>query len=125
MTQPVWMAKPYLFDDMLMTGPVADVDYGSVSSASVAITDAAHPLAAGLSGTVTVTTANDTKSFGVPGPAADVMATAKGRATTFVYQAGDPLVGGTTRRAAASLLGVPERSGELHRQRMGTVRCRG
>ena len=94
--QPVWMAKPYLLDDMLMTGPVADVDYGNVSTASVAITNAAHPLAAGLSGTVTVTTANHTKSFGVPGPAADVVATANGRATTFVYQAGDPLVGGTT-----------------------------
>ena len=94
--QPVWMAKPYLLDDMLMTGPAADVDYGNVVSASVAITNAAHPLAAGLSGTVTVTTANHTKSFGVPGPAADVVATANGRATTFVYQAGDPLVGGTT-----------------------------
>ena len=65
--QPVWMAKPYLLDDMLMTGPAADVDYGSVASASVAITNAAHPLAAGLSGTVTVTTANHTKSFGIPG----------------------------------------------------------
>ena len=54
--QPVWMAKPSLFDDMLMTGPVADVDYGAVTSASIVITDAAHPLAAGLSGTVAVTT---------------------------------------------------------------------
>ena len=94
--QPVWMAKPSLFDDMLMTGPVADVDYGAVTSASIVITDAAHPLAAGLSGTVAVTTSSHAKSFGVPGSGADVVATASGRATTFVYQAGDPLVGGST-----------------------------
>ena len=50
MAQPVWMAKPSLFDDMLMTGPVADVDYGAVTSASIVIADAAYPLAAGLSG---------------------------------------------------------------------------
>ena len=90
------MAKPSLFDDMLMTGPVADVDYGAVTSASILITDAAHPLAAGLSGTVAVTTSSHAKSFGVPGSGADVIATASGRATTFVYQAGDPLVGGST-----------------------------
>ncbi len=94
--QPVWMAKPYLLDDMLMTGPVADVDYGSVSSASIVITNAAHPLAAGQSGTVAITTSSHGKSFGLPGAAADVVATASGKPTTFVYQAGDQLVGGST-----------------------------
>ena len=64
--QPVWTAKPYLFDDMRMTGTGAEVDYGNVSSASIVITAPAHPLAAGLSGTVAVTTANHTKSSGSP-----------------------------------------------------------
>ncbi len=95
-TQAVWVAKPYLLDDMLMTGTVADVDYGSVSSASVVITNNAHPLSAGLSGAVTVTMSNHTKSVGVPGATADVVATAGGKTTTFAYQAGDPLVGGST-----------------------------
>ena len=94
--QPVWTAKPYLFDDMRMTGTGAEVDYGNVSSALVVITAPAHPLAAGLSGTVAVTTANHTKSFRNPGAGADTVATAAGRVTTFVYQTGDTLVGGTT-----------------------------
>ena len=111
-TQPVWMAKPYLLDDMLMTGPVADVDYGNVSSASVAITDAAHPLAAGLSGTVTVTTANHTKSFGVPGPAADVVATATGGQPPSSIRPGTRWSAARPRRAAAS---HPRRSRTVRR----------
>jgi myo-inositol-hexaphosphate 3-phosphohydrolase len=93
--QPVWIAKPYSLDNMLMTGTVANVDYGTISTDSVTITDATHPLAAGQTGTVLVTPTNKTKSWGLPGPAADVVATAGGKATTFVYQPGDPLVGGT------------------------------
>jgi len=93
--QPVWVAKPYSFDDMLMTGTVANVDYGTVSSATVVITDPSHPLAAGRSGTVTVTTSSRTMSFGVPGAGATVVATAAGVPTTFVYDAGDTLVGGS------------------------------
>jgi myo-inositol-hexaphosphate 3-phosphohydrolase len=94
--QPVWIAKPFSFDNMLMTGTVANVDYGNISTDSVTITDATHPLAAGLTGTVLVTPANKTKSWGLPGPAADVVATAGGKPTTFAYQTGDQLVGGTT-----------------------------
>ncbi len=94
--QPVWTAKPYLLDDMRMTGTVADVDYGSVTSASIVITNAAHPLAGGQNGTVAITTSNHVKSFGIPGAGAETVATAAGKVTTFVYQAGDQLVGGTT-----------------------------
>ena len=94
--QPVWTAKPYLLDDMRMTGTVADVDYGSVTSASIVITNAAHPLAGGQNGTVAITTSNHGKSFGIPGAGAETVATAAGKVTTFVYQAGDQLVGGTT-----------------------------
>ena len=94
--QPVWIAKPFSFDNMLMTGSVANVDYGNVSTDSVTITDTTHPLSAGLAGTVLVTPTNKTKSWGLPGPAADVVATAGGKPTTFAYQTGDQLVGGTT-----------------------------
>ena len=94
--QPVWVAKPWSLDDMLMTGTASGVDYGTLSSATIAITDATHPLAAGRSGTITVTTGSRTMSYGVPGGDGTVVATAGGQPTTFVYAAGDTLVGGTT-----------------------------
>ena len=123
--QPVWIAKPYSFDNMLMTGTVANVDYGNVSTDSVTITDATHPLAAGLTGTVLVTPANKTKSWGLPGSAADVVATAGGKPTTFVYQTGDQLVGGTTgARLSPHVAGLPGRTDQFHRRRLGDVRCR-
>ena len=122
--QPVWMAKPYLLDDMLMTGPAADVDYGSVASASVAITNAAHPLAAGLSGTVTVTTANPRSRSGYPGRPP----------TSWRPRTVGDHVRLSGRRPARRrhdggglpphIIGVPERTGELHGRRMDTVRCR-
>ncbi len=64
---PVWVSKPWLLDDMGMTGTSAGTDYGTVSASQVTIVDPAHPLAAGLSGTVTVTPASRLMQFGVPG----------------------------------------------------------
>ena len=89
------MAKPYLLDDMLMTGTVADVDYGSVSSASVVITNNAHPLSAGLSGAVTVR-CRITRSLSACREQRLRCGDRWRKTTTFAYQAGDPLVGGST-----------------------------
>ena len=90
----------------------------------VQITDAAHPLAAGLSGTVTVTTANHTKSFGVPGPAADVVATATGGRPPSSTRPATPSSAARGRGLPTHLIGVPERTGELHGRRLDAVRCR-
>ncbi len=91
---PVWMAKPFLLDDMGMTGTAANVDYGTVSSATVSIATPTHPMAAGLAGTVVITTPTFDQSFGVPGPTARVITTAAGKPTTFVYRAGVTLASG-------------------------------
>jgi hypothetical protein len=53
-------------------------------------------MAAGRSGTVSFTSPQDNVSWGVPGAAADTVATAAGRATMFAYEPGDALVGGGT-----------------------------
>ena len=92
--QPVWVSKPWLLDDMKMTGRTANVDYGTNSSESVVIARDSHPLAAGLSGSVLVTPSNKVKSFGAPRPSAIVIATSVGAPTTFVYQPGAEMVGG-------------------------------
>lgn len=92
--EPVWMAKPWALDDMGMTG-TASGDFGSTPSSVATIVDAAHPLAAGYSGDVTMTTNNARMSWGIPAAAADVVAEVDGLATTFVYQAGDTLADAT------------------------------
>jgi|GEM_PF-1569465 len=56
---PVVTWESYILDQLKMTGPVAQTDFGQNSSyGSLTITDASHPLAAGLSGTVKVLTTN-------------------------------------------------------------------
>ena len=93
--EPVWVAKPWSLDDMALTGPVPDSDYGTVPSDSVFLVDAAHPAAAGLSGTVSITPSPKTMSFGEPGAAATVVSTAAGRPSTFVYEGGTQLADGS------------------------------
>ena len=93
---PVWVSKPWLLDDMGMTGTSAGTDYGTVSASQVTITDPAHPLAAGLSGTVTVTPASRLMQFGVPGGDGATVSTVAGTPTTFLYETGQQLADGTT-----------------------------
>ena len=92
---PVWVAKPWLLDDMDMTGTAGGTDYGTVLSATVTIVDDGHPLAAGLSGEVTVNSGGRTMSFGVPGGDAAIVSTAAGSPSTFVYDAGGTLADGS------------------------------
>ncbi len=93
-TVPVWMAKPFLLDDMGMTGPTATTDYGNAPATDIVITNPTHPLAAGLSGTVTTTTSAQETSYGTPGPNAITIATANTRPTTFLYPPGTTLANG-------------------------------
>ncbi len=95
-SEPLWLAKPWLLDDMGMTGSVAGTDYGNTSSAALVIVDDTHPLAAGYSGTVVVSTSSTSVSWGLPNGNAEVVATVSGHPTTFVYHSGDTLADGST-----------------------------
>jgi hypothetical protein len=65
---------------------------------TIKITDPTHPLAAGLSGTVTISTVPGELGWGVPGPKAIVVATMPdnpAHIALFGYAAGDQMVGMT------------------------------
>ncbi len=94
--QPIWVAKPWSLDDMGLTGTVAGTDYGSFSRSAVNVVDPAHPMSGGYSGSVTVTPTNQAMSFGTPGPGADLVSTADGRGSSFVYAQGATLADGST-----------------------------
>lgn len=93
--EPVWVAKPWVLDDMAMTGPQGNVDYGLVASSSVTILDPGHPLAGGFSGDVAVTATSSTLSFGQPGSSGTVVSSAAGQPSAFVYEAGSTLADGS------------------------------
>jgi hypothetical protein len=92
--RPVWLAKPYLFDDYKLTGTQAEVDYGSKVATSLTIAAAGHPLAAGRTGTVSFQSGHNRVSWGRPAAAATVVATAGTDAAIFTIPNGAPLVGG-------------------------------
>ena len=93
---PVITWESLLYDDFNMTGSLSNTDFGGQGSQdSLDIADALSPLAAGLSGTVTVATAQTMFSWGVPGSEAEVAATVTGnggRALIFGYEAGETMV---------------------------------
>ncbi len=116
---PVVSWKPWSYDPLNLAGALADVDYGNASASTLAFPNAQHPLAAGLSGTVTITSSHQTMGWGIPGSARDVVATVAGKPGLFTYGPGDALVGGAP--APACRIGFP--SGHLapsgvHRGRM-------
>lgn len=75
-----------------MTGSVLNTDYGTQNGTQVAITAAGHPLAAGLTGTVTVVSGGNRQFvWGKPNASATKAATIVGnsnRATSFGYESG-------------------------------------
>jgi hypothetical protein len=92
---PVLVWEPLLFDDLGMTS-TATTSMGTQAQTQVAITNAAHPLAAGLSGTVTVAGAGATFTWGVPNASAVVIARPPSnttRASIFAYERGAGMVG--------------------------------
>ena len=94
---PLITSDSGLFAPLKMTGATLNTDYGTVAAqAQVTIVDATHPLAAGLSGTVTVVTSADSFDFGVPSAAAKKVATLAGQAgrfSIFGYETGAAMVG--------------------------------
>jgi hypothetical protein len=93
---PVIVQEAFIFDDMGMTGPVADTDYGNESfQTQIGMTDHEHPLAAGLPGYVTTHEQPGIVNWAVPALGANVVAVlpGTGRAMLFTYEAGAQMVG--------------------------------
>ncbi|HEV2761514.1 MAG TPA: hypothetical protein VGV38_00870, partial [Pyrinomonadaceae bacterium] len=89
---PVVVSEAALFDDMGMTGPVIDTDFNNLGGQTqLTIADALHPLAAGLSGTVTVASAPQSFAWGRPVVSASKAAHVVGdpaKTTVFGYERG-------------------------------------
>jgi hypothetical protein len=94
---PVVVFDAAVFGPMKMTGTKAGTDFGTIDAdRRVMIIDDTHPLAAGLTGLVTVANANLQLSWGVPGGAAIKIATVADQATRFTifaYAEGATMVG--------------------------------
>lgn len=93
-----WESSIYDTPDLGLTGPSTPAYYGTTASlTSIAIVDSAHPLAAGLSGTVVVTSPARPLSYGAPSAAAAKVATVVGnaaQAVIFGYEKGALLPAG-------------------------------
>jgi glucose/arabinose dehydrogenase len=90
-----WEAR--LFDDLGLTGPTAGADYGAAGNQTrLDIVNATHPLAAGLSGRVTVSTAPTIFDWGKPATGAIAIARLTGNANRlliFGYERATPMIG--------------------------------
>ena len=86
---PVWVAKPYLFDDFGLTGTVEGVDYGFKPATQLTIAAPGHPMAAGRTGTIAFQTGHSV-SWGKPTAAATIIARpANRRSQIFAVEPGD------------------------------------
>jgi hypothetical protein len=89
---PVLCLEYTLFDDLGMTAAQEETDLGGAGGTSqVGILDEGHPLAAGLSGLVTVVSAPSNLSWGNPRPGAARVASIPGlpsRVAVFAYPKG-------------------------------------
>jgi hypothetical protein len=94
---PVVVHESQLFDDMGMTGTTSGTHFGSSGSQTkVNISNDSSPLAASLTGTVTVVSGSSTFGWGVPNGNADIAATIfnnGNRATIFSYTSGASMPG--------------------------------
>lgn len=98
---PLFVWEPRLFHDLGMTaGGAHGVDWAaSPQRRRLSILDAAHPLAAGLSGAVEVVAQPERLSWGRTGPGAVRIATLEGepeKTALFAYEKGAPMDGGFT-----------------------------
>lgn len=104
---PIICMEPALFDDLGMTGPQWQRDFGDVvEGRRLTLASIDHPLTGGLpAGSVDVLTASDKLVWGAPAPTAIKIASIAGRADAqaiFAYDAGARLVSG---RAPARRVG--------------------
>jgi glucose/arabinose dehydrogenase len=92
---PVLAWEPLLFDDLGLTGTAAGSS-GTLANRTQVTIAQAHPLAGGLTGTVTVTSSPQTFTFGLPNGNAAVAARPAGdatRAVIFGYERGAAMPG--------------------------------
>jgi hypothetical protein len=92
---PILTWKPYIYDDLRMTGSVATTDFGNRGATQISMTAINHPLRNGLTGTQTITTSSRSIGWAHPLASADVIANVGADPTLFVYQTGDALTIGT------------------------------
>jgi hypothetical protein len=109
---PVVSWEPLIWDDMGMTG-AEGTGTGTTTGTQIAMvaSEAAHPLAAGLTGTQTVYSSTGTLNWGVPNANAARVATLAGDATkytVFGYESGSAMVsqGAPARRVGLFLQGA-------------------
>jgi hypothetical protein len=97
-THPVVLSEPALLDEMGMAGSWGRGQGEFVAQTQIQIVDAGHPLAAGLTGTITVTNSAQKLVWGLPTAQAARVATLFGqpaRFGLFGYEAGQEMVVGT------------------------------
>lgn len=96
---PVIVLEPAIQDDMGMTGTTWDTHMGTASGQTqMVLPNASDPLAAGLSGTRTVTSSGAIFNWGVPSSGGVSVATVpsnSGRSTIYRYETGATMVSGT------------------------------
>ncbi|MFN4255274.1 MAG: hypothetical protein ACK4Q5_09735 [Saprospiraceae bacterium] len=92
---PVLTWESLLFDDLKMTGTANGTDYGASNAASLEITNPEHPLAAGLSGSVSLFNYSTSVRWGVPSASALKIAKLPGTSKfgVFAYESGSSMVG--------------------------------
>jgi len=103
---PVMTLDPQLFDDMGMCATTTGNFGTTTAQKNVTITNASHPMAAGLSGTVQVTTANTTFGWGkinANGIKIATLTTDTTKATSFGYEANAVMPGLTAPRRRVGL----------------------
>lgn len=107
-----WQSR--LFDDLGMTGPVLGLDYGETASTdnrtTILVNAPSHPLAAGLSGAVTVFDPPSRFMWGMPNSNAALVATLENdpaKFAVFGYETGTAMVSGSApaRRVGLFLYG--------------------
>jgi RHS repeat-associated protein len=107
---PVVVLEPQVFDDMLMTGPTLNVDFGYLTDQlQVQIDNPIHQMAANLTGTVTLAGSPSGYAWGIPGANAIKVASlssAPSRSLLFGYETGATMVGmnAPARRAGVFLV---------------------
>ncbi|MBN1481507.1 T9SS C-terminal target domain-containing protein [candidate division KSB1 bacterium] len=99
---PILSWEPTLFDDFDWTGRRRNEDYGTASGTSIDILSDAHPIAAGLSGTIQVTSDTQEITWAIPHENADIIACLSGdplKPVIFCYETEDVMMNYRTAKA--------------------------
>lgn len=73
--RPVWVASPWLFGRLDLTGRASGADFGTVTTTATSVTAPAHPVASGRSGSVTFAASGQTVGWGAPPASASTIST--------------------------------------------------